>query len=210
MSERAPTSDELDGMQWWNLLSEQHRRHWMSRAGDTGRVADAWAVFKRDSVSGVDMNEKLNSGVEVLPPATPAPMMSNHPDPVVRAAFDAMCNERAKRQAERPTIDATGREALGRLFKVAQSDTGQARRVAAFLLGCYNGTRFPFDLTDFRGLDYGLFDDCLAVLRMDYQPRQEVHNYFENGGAKFEQLAKDWGLVDVERMRLELRTKSER
>lgn len=147
------------------------------------------------------MEAKKDAESNVLPHAMGA---STHPDPVARAAFDAMLKERAKRQAERPAIDAQGREALGRLFKVAQTDTGQARRVAAFLLGCYNGGRFPFDLTDFRTLDYELFDDCLAVLRMDYQPRQEVHNYFERGGARFEQLAEDWGLVDVSRMRLEL------
>ena len=145
-----------------------------------------------------------NSPVVALPSSMAAPMVSEHPDPVVRAAFTAMYAERAKREAERPAIDAAGLEALGRLFRVAQGDTGQARRVAAFLLGCYNGSRFPFDLTDLRGLDYGLFDDCLAVLRMDYQPRQEVHNYFENGGSRFEQLATDRGLVDFRRMRLEL------
>lgn len=133
-----------------------------------------------------------------------APMASSHPDPVARAAFDRMYEERAKRQAERPEIEVKGREALGRLFTVAQGDTGQARRIAAFLLGCYNGTRFPFDLTNFRGLDYELFDDCMAVLRMDYQPQQEVHNYFDRGGQRFEKLASDWNLTDVEHMRREL------
>lgn len=88
-----------------------------------------------------------------------------------------MYKELAKREAERPAIEADGREALGRLFRVAHGDTGQSRKVAAFLLGCYNGTRFPFDLTDFRGLDYSLFEDCMVVLRMDYQPSQEVHCY---------------------------------
>lgn len=102
--------------------------------------------------------------------------------------------QNSKRQAERPKIEAEGVAALKRLLPVAQSDTGQSRVIARFLLGCYNGMRFPFDLTDFRSLDYKLFDDCMAVLKMDAQPRQEVHCYIENGGEVFEQLAKDWGL----------------
>jgi hypothetical protein len=199
-----PTPDEIAGMAWWNSLPEQDRRRWMSRAGDTGRAADAWAVFKRDSLSGSDMTEKPNAGAAALPPAMGAPMMSNHPDPETRAAFNRMYEERAKREAERPRIEAAGREALGRLFRVAQGDTGQSRKVAAFLLGCYNGTRFPFDLTDFRGLDYSLFEDCMTVLRMDYQPSQEVHCYFDRGGARFEQLAEDHGLTDVFRLRCEV------
>lgn len=133
-----------------------------------------------------------------LPPPKQAPMVSNHPDPVAREAFNRIFAERAKRQAERPLIEKQGREALARLFGVAKGDTGQSRRVAAFLLGCYNGFRFPFDLTDFRGLDYELFDDCLAVLRMDYQPKLYIHKYFAKGQEAFEQLAKDHGIVDVQ------------
>lgn len=139
-----------------------------------------------------------------LPKSMEAPMMSDHPDPHARALFNKMYEVRATLAAERPAVDANGKEALGRLFKIAQSDTGQARRVAVFLLGCYNGTRFPFDLTDFRTLDYELFQDCMAVLRMDYQPQQEVHMYFSQGGQRFEKLATDWGVTDVNQMRLEL------
>lgn len=146
----------------------------------------------------------------VLPSPSEVPMLSNHPDPEARAAFDQMYAERAKWEAERPEIDAAGQAALARLFRVAQGDTGQARRIAAFLLGCYNGSRFPFDLTDFRGLDFSLFDDCMTVLRMDYQPRQELHCYFKNGGALFERLAEDHGLTDVYRMHLELNELKER
>lgn len=130
-----------------------------------------------------------------LPPAMPAPMVSNHPDENVRAAFNRMYQERAEREAALPEIRAKGKEALGRLFEVAHRDTGQAGVIAAFLLGLYNGHRFKFDLTDLRRLDGALHDDCLAVLRMDHVPRQEVHQYFVDGGRRFEQMAKDWGLV---------------
>lgn len=80
------------------------------------------------------------------------------------------------------------------MFKLAsESDTGQAGVLAAFLLGLYNGHRFRFDLTDLRRLDWRLHDDCMAVLRMDHVPRQEVHQYFEGGQELFERMARPWG-----------------
>jgi len=95
----------------------------------------------------------------------------------------------------RKLIDA-GKPALARLMNIAESgDTGQGRYVAAFLLGLYNGNRFPFDLTNLRALDSALQDDCLTVLNMDAKACQhEVHRYFDNGGERFETMAKNWGL----------------
>ncbi len=43
-----PTPDERAGMDWWNDLSEAARLYWLQQAGDTGRVADAWAVYQRE------------------------------------------------------------------------------------------------------------------------------------------------------------------
>ncbi len=43
------TADEAAGMAWWNALTEEQRRRWMSAAGDTGVVADAWSAYKRNS-----------------------------------------------------------------------------------------------------------------------------------------------------------------
>ena len=42
-----PTPDERPGMTWWNNLTDAGRRDWMRCAGDTGRVADAWALCQR-------------------------------------------------------------------------------------------------------------------------------------------------------------------
>lgn len=86
-----------------------------------------------------------------------------------------------------------GEAALRRLLPIAQRDTGQSSRVAAILLGLYNGRRFPLDLTSLRSLDYPILEDVLAVLRMDANAYQEVHRYFDNGGQVFEKLAADWG-----------------
>ena len=86
-----------------------------------------------------------------------------------------------------------GEAALRRLLPIAQGDTGQSSRVAAILLGLYNGHRFPLDLTNLRSLDYPILDDVMAVLRMDANAYQEVHCYFDHGGLVFEKLADDWG-----------------
>jgi hypothetical protein len=109
--------------------------------------------------------------------------------------------KQAVRQSLRPDIEEAGEEALRRLFAVAQGDSGQCRFIARFLLGLYNGQRFPFDLTVLRAIDVELFDDCIAVLKMDAMPKQEVHRYFENGGERFEQLAKRWNVLDVYKLR---------
>lgn len=93
-----------------------------------------------------------------------------------------------------------GITALRRLLPIAQGDTGQCRVVAEFLLGLYNGSRFPFDMTGFRLLDSAIFNDCMKVLRMDSRPSREVHEYFENGGRIWESLAADWNIksrVDI-------------
>lgn len=123
----------------------------------------------------------------------------------IKAQMAEYQRERAEAEAKKPAIRAAGLEALKRLLPIAQGDSGQCRYVAAFLLGLYNGTRFPFDMTNFRGLDRKIFNDCMAVLAMDYQPAQEVHTYFENGGEIFENLAKDWNVLDVAKLQRQQR-----
>lgn len=114
----------------------------------------------------------------------------------VVVAFAEQRRKEEERTARLPEIRAKGEAALRRLLPIAQGNTGQCRHVAAFLLGLYNGTRFPFDLTDLRCVDGEIFDDCMAVLQMDSQPAREVHTYFDNGGQVFEQLAQDWRVPD--------------
>jgi hypothetical protein len=97
----------------------------------------------------------------------------------------------AKMKADR----TAGEAALRRLLPIAQRDTHQAGKVARVLLGLYNGRRFPLDLTNLRSLDDAIFEDVIAVMRMDANAHQEVHLYFENGGLVFEKLADDWGFT---------------
>ena len=95
----------------------------------------------------------------------------------------------------RQTAMEEGKAALFRLYEVAQGDTGQCRVVARFLAGLYNGSRFPFDLTDLQTIDDKLFEDCMATLRMDARHCvQEVHNYFDHGRRRWEEMIRDWKL----------------
>ncbi|PYB93559.1 DUF7673 family protein [Pseudomonas fulva] len=102
--------------------------------------------------------------------------------------FDAL----VRYQEERPAIREAGTQALARLVPVALRESGQSRTVGRFLLGLYNGQDFPFNLTNLRCLDAGLFDDCLAVLRLDNVPELEVHDYLPNGQMIFNQLREYW------------------
>lgn len=123
-------------------------------------------------------------------------MHSHKPSEKSMAQFLAQVQAQESRlHAER----AEGVPALHRLLNVARGHAGQSRVIARFLLGLYNGTRFKVDLTDFRLLDQELFDDCVAVLRMDSRPEREVHQYFEDGGKIWEQLAEDWNVKDYTR-----------
>jgi hypothetical protein len=61
------------------------------------------------------------------------------------------------------------RDAALRLFNTAKIHlgTGGGNTCAKLLLGIYNGTRFPFDLTDLRRLDGPNLSAAITVLHMD-------------------------------------------
>lgn len=101
------------------------------------------------------------------------------------------------------TVEEQGFEALQRLYALATDFHHDHGSVAArFLLGLYNGHRFPFDLTDLRLLEPDAFQDAMAVLVMDARlTRKEVHNYFGDGSKKFERLVQDWNVTDVARLK---------
>lgn len=88
--------------------------------------------------------------------------------------------------------------ALITLWNLTQQHPGTsgARAAAGVLLGLYNGSRFPFDLTDLRVLDANHLDAALQVITHDATRCQmEVHQWL-NGltgrsdfGHRFEHLA---------------------
>jgi len=98
----------------------------------------------------------------------------------------------------RPT--KTQLDSLEALWLMARQDHGGAIVAARFLLGLYNGARFPFDLTELRRLDSANFRHVLNVLVMDWQPAAEVHVLLGERlgrprmGDQFELLAWTWNL----------------
>lgn len=91
-----------------------------------------------------------------------------------------------------PVFDADDAiAALDRLEIIAQSDTGQSRRVANFLLAWWNaGDCGGFDLTDLWMVDRAIADDILTVARL-ISIRHEYPNAY-GYGPQFEQLVTDW------------------
>ena len=81
--------------------------------------------------------------------------------------------------------------ALDRLVIIAQSDTGQARRVANFLLAWWNaGDCGGFDFTDLWNVDRAIADDILIVSRLIATRHEYPTTY--GYGPQFERLVKDW------------------
>ncbi len=101
----------------------------------------------------------------------------------------------------RARLEEEGFEALQRLYAEALAYTTEGAVCARLLLGLYNGQRFPFDLTDLRVLPAAEFADALAVITMDARlTRQEVHEYFQAGSRKFEDLARQHQVTDIVRL----------
>lgn len=101
-----------------------------------------------------------------------------------------------------PTLTDVHKDALKALAHfyniAAHNDHGGARVAAKLLLGLYNGTRFPFDLTELRCLDQQHLNMAMALIRFDATPAMEVHDWLNklygrtDFGARFEQIAYDW------------------
>lgn len=81
--------------------------------------------------------------------------------------------------------------ARDRLVVIAQSDTGQSRRVANFLLAWWNaGDCRGFGLTDLWMRDRALADDSLAVARLVSTRHQDPSA--DDDGPRFEELVAAW------------------
>lgn len=87
-----------------------------------------------------------------------------------------------------------GRLALERIETAIREHptTGQAGRLVRFLAGVYNGSEFPFDLTDLRALDTDLANACLDYLNYDRLNKREVHHHLSGGDRALQQWIKDY------------------
>ena len=78
--------------------------------------------------------------------------------------------------------------------------TGQAGRLVRFLAGVYNGSEFPFDLTDLRALDTELANACLDYLNYDRLGKREVHHHLAGGDRELQQWLKDYRIEPALRL----------
>ena len=91
-----------------------------------------------------------------------------------------------------PVFDADDAiAARDHLVIIAQSDTGQARGVANFLLAWWNaGDCGGFDFTDLWNVDRAIAGDILIVSRLIATRHEYPTTY--GYGTQFERLVKDW------------------
>ena len=83
------------------------------------------------------------------------------------------------------------RTALDHLIAIAQSDTGQARRVADFLLAWWNaGSCGGFDLTNLWGVDDSIADDMVIVF--GYVARANAYPDTLGFNAEFQSIVRGW------------------
>ena len=81
--------------------------------------------------------------------------------------------------------------ALERLIAIAQSDTGQARRVADFLLAWWNaGVCGGFDLTNLWGVDASIAEDMVIVF--GYVARANVYPDALGFNVQFQSIVRGW------------------
>jgi hypothetical protein len=89
------------------------------------------------------------------------------------------------------TISVEQKAALERLIKIAQSDTGQSRRVANLLLAWWNAEECGgFDLTDLWGVDAPIAADMVTVFALV----ANRHSYPDTlgYGQAFERIVHAW------------------
>jgi hypothetical protein len=72
--------------------------------------------------------------------------------------------------------------------------TGQTRALVRFVAGCYNGSDYPFDLTELRALDPPLSSACLDYLDYDRLAIREIHQHLPEGERTLHQWLRDYNI----------------
>jgi len=95
-------------------------------------------------------------------------------------------------EKSRNDAEIKGVPALHRLFNIAKSNSRQALVIRRFLLGLYDGARFPVNLNSLRYIDVTLIDDALLVLGMDAKSLSaNIDDHIAKGSMFFEAWARN-------------------
>ena len=82
-----------------------------------------------------------------------------------------------------------GIPALERLYELAQGDSRESYIVGLFLISCYKGKKYPFNMQFLKELQPNSLMDCIAVIHLEYHARQEIFDYLNVEVKDFEKLS---------------------
>jgi hypothetical protein len=77
------------------------------------------------------------------------------------------------------------------------SGTGQVQRLVRFLAGLYNGSDYPFDLSELRALDTRLANACLDYLNYDRLGICDLDKHVDGGGRRLQAWFEGYGIEPV-------------
>ena len=90
---------------------------------------------------------------------------------------------------------ARAAHAYARLLHLAETGQGgQARHVARFVTGTYNGDTFPFDLFLLRMVDVAIGDDMLDCLDALRWGKADLHKLVPEGESRVQRVIERWGV----------------
>lgn len=88
-------------------------------------------------------------------------------------------------------MDEVTQESVDRLLKLAQSDTGQARRIANFLLAWWNADEHGgFDIADLFAVDAAIARDMARVF--NYLATRSNAEYPEDRELEIKEIIRRW------------------
>jgi hypothetical protein len=98
-------------------------------------------------------------------------------------------------RARSARAQAMAAQAYARLLQLAEdSDTGQARTIARFIAGSFDGMSFPFDPFDLRSVDVAISDDMLVCLDALRWGKADLYKLVPDGRERVLAVLKAWGL----------------
>lgn len=84
-------------------------------------------------------------------------------------------------------------EAAWRLWRLAEGKSGGGEVAADVLLGTYNGTNFPFDMSQLMRLDHGFFSDSMTVMMYFLYRQRNIRDHMGITADDFMRLAARYG-----------------